>query len=174
MWVVGSAPWTSRTVTVDRRGHEAAGSPRRVAAQSSEVLGEDREHSRLGISRVRDRSPRSVVVITVDGRDLTEGFDTVHLECEKPFDLEILGHHWREISGPVTIEVPDGHSGNTWVTVRNGPAVVLAASPPSTSTLDIVLRGATTIVVDDVLHRLERPERVRIAFPTDTPLALAE
>lgn len=123
------------------------------------------EGGRLDVTLAQPPEPRPVVAVTVDGGELAYGLDVLHLECIDPFDIEVLGHHWREISGPVTVEVSDRRRGATWVTVRDGPALLLSASPPSTSTLNITARGPVTIATDEYRHQLDDPGRITIAFP---------
>lgn len=127
-----------------------------------------REYHELGLLDValaQTPEPRPVVAVTVDEHELAYGLDIVHLECDDPFDIELLGHRWRDITGPVTVELSDRRSGDMWVTVRNGPAVVLSASPPLTSTLCITPHGASTVVTDTDRHRLDKPRSITVAFP---------
>lgn len=128
-------------------------------------LGDYHESGRLDETLARAPEPRPVVAVTVDGHELAYGLNVVHLECVDPFDIEILGHRWQDIAGPVTVEMSDRRRDATWVTVRDAPALLLSASPPSTSTLDITARGPVTIVTDEYRHQLDGPERITIAFP---------
>lgn len=128
-------------------------------------LGDYHEGGLLDVTLTRAPDPRPVVAVAVDGYELAYGLEIVHLEFDEPFDVEVLGHRWTDITGPVTVEVSDRRSGNIWVTVRDGPAVVLSASPPLASTLHISPHGSGTIVTDGHRHDVEGRERISVAFP---------
>lgn len=128
-------------------------------------LSDYHDGGRLDLSLAGVPEARPVVAVAVDGHEIAYGLDVVHLECVDPFDIEVLGHHWQAISGPVTVEAPDRRRGATWVTVRDGPALLLSASPPLTSTLNITAPGSVTVATDEIRHNLEGPERISISFP---------
>ncbi|HSP28401.1 MAG TPA: hypothetical protein VLN74_07615, partial [Ilumatobacteraceae bacterium] len=69
------------------------------------------EGGRLDIALAQTPEPRPVVAVTVDEHELAYALDTLHLECDDPFDIELLGHRWRDITGPVTVELSDRRSG---------------------------------------------------------------
>ncbi|HUF99664.1 MAG TPA: hypothetical protein VMM60_16165 [Ilumatobacter sp.] len=115
------------------------------------------------LNRVPDAAP--VIATTVNGVDAGYGLERVHLEGPQRFAVAVDRHRWADITGPIVVEISSRRCGQVWMSVHDGPAVILSASPALSSTISVAAGQDTVVIIDEQRRRLEQQSEIVLSLP---------
>jgi hypothetical protein len=106
-----------------------------------------------------------VIAVAVNETNVDYGLDRVHIEGPRQFTVGVDGHRWPGIAGPITFEISSRRNGAVWMSMRDGPAIVLSASPALTASVAITADAETLLIVDEHRRRFPHPTNLAVSLP---------
>lgn len=80
-------------------------------------------------------------------------------------------HRWERIGGPITVEISRRRPDTAWITIADGPAVLLDVDPPTALVATVTLHDPGVVIVDEVERRDIKADRsVSVSVPRCRPV----